>query len=391
MRILGINSGNKGSSWNIACDILENAKMSGHEVLMCTQFEPQTKPKIDVKTFGNKCFSKINSLLTKIDGKDGFKNSSETSKLINIIKGFSPDLIHIHTVHGHCLNIQKLLKFTSDKKIPVLVTMHDSWWFTGRCSHVISNNCDLYKAGCEKCKFKNIYPKTLIFDRACSCSKKKVSLYEANKICFIGVSNWIMNCAKESYCLSKQRVNCIYNGLLKNREIDDLDITFNDGRKTILAVASPWSTEKGLDFIHYIDSKLDYTKFRLIVVGLKEGILSKNAETISTYLNIKQLNYLYKNVDVFINPSKQETLSSVNIEAQINGTPVIAFNTSGIPETVYNKDNLVDAYNFEEFFNKTLNVACSKKQEIPCEFINKFSHEKFIQDYLNVYEEWGRK
>ena len=78
-----------------------------------------------------------------------------------------------------------------------------------------------------------------------------------------------MNCAKESYCLNKQRVNCIYNGLLKNREIEDLDISFNDGRKTILAVASPWSTEKGLDFIHYIDSKLDYTKFRLIVVGLK--------------------------------------------------------------------------------------------------------------------------
>ena len=51
------------------------------------------------------------------------------------------------------------------------------------------------------------------------------------------------------------------------------------------------------------------------------------------------MNCLYQCADLFIHPSLYEGSSIVTLEAMMNGLPVIATNTGGLPDKVRNEYN----------------------------------------------------
>ncbi len=51
----------------------------------------------------------------------------------------------------------------------------------------------------------------------------------------------------------------------------------------------------------------------------------------------QELARLYSSATVFVNPTKEETLSLTNIEAQACGTPVICYATGGTPKPFHQK------------------------------------------------------
>lgn len=57
----------------------------------------------------------INSFLSS----DGFVSSSETRKLIEVIKQFNPDIIHIHNLHGYYIS-EILFNYLKSVDIPVI-------------------------------------------------------------------------------------------------------------------------------------------------------------------------------------------------------------------------------------------------------------------------------
>ena len=106
----------------------------------------------------------------------------------------------------------------------------------------------------------------------------------------------------------------------------------------VLGVAFEWNYKKGLDvFIKLANILPD--KYKIVLVGVKEEIISQlplNILCIKKTNNQSELAKIYTAADVFVNPTREETLGLVNIEALACGTPVVTFYTGGSPECIDN-------------------------------------------------------
>ena len=100
----------------------------------------------------------------------------------------------------------------------------------------------------------------------------------------------------------------------------------------------------------------------------------------------------YIAADVMIVPSKLETFGQTATEAMACGTPVVAFNNTGLSDIVEHKKNgylaeLLDIndlakgilWTLNHSDQKTLSLNARKRAE------NIFSEEAVIKKYLNIY------
>ena len=58
------------------------------------------------------------------------------------------DVIHLHWINQGYLSLRDLERIMASGK-PVVITLHDQWYFTGICHY--SGGCDKYRTRCEKC------------------------------------------------------------------------------------------------------------------------------------------------------------------------------------------------------------------------------------------------
>lgn len=115
------------------------------------------------------------------------------------------------------------------------------------------------------------------------------------------------------------------------------------GKRIVLFVSFGWSNKKGLDTIIELANKIS-NQYQIIVVGTDQEtdkMLPENVMSIHRTQNQKELAALYTKADVFVNPTKEEVLGMVNIEALACGTPVITSIAGGSPECVDSKSGLI--------------------------------------------------
>ena len=100
---------------------------------------------------------------------------------------------------------------------------------------------------------------------------------------------------------------------------------------------------------------------------------------------------LYSSADVLVNCSREDTLSSLNIEAQACGTPVVTFDSTGSKETVDNKCGFaVETGNYEILFSKMMEIYSNKKSYYTT-MCHKFVAENFekasnYNKYIELYK-----
>ena len=278
MKIIQINATfrNGGSTGRIAYDLMLLQICEGFEAYAAYGYETGAEHIDNTICLQGSWQRKFNILRTRLFDHHGFYNEAETRKLIRWMDEIHPDIIHLHNIHNHYVNVKMLFDYIKKKNIPVVWTLHDCWTMTGHCSHFDYAKCDKWKTECHSCKLLKEYPPTWFFD-------KSRQNYRDKKQCFTGVeklivvspSEWLAGIVRQSY-LREYDVRVINNGVdtsvfdpdACNSDIDVKSKLGIQGKKMILALMSVWQKNKGTEYISKLADFLNNDEV-LVVVGLK--------------------------------------------------------------------------------------------------------------------------
>ena len=288
-------------------------------------------------TFYIKCMA----LLSRIFGNNGFNSTFATKRLIKELKNFNPDVIHLHNLHGHNVNLKILFDYLNQSNKKIIWTFHDCWAFTGYCPYFVMAKCDKWKAECYKCQQKQ--DTTWFFDRSKNIfNRKKSAITQLQNLTIITPSKWLADLVKQSF-LQDYPVQVINNGIdlsIFKPTTGDFRQKYNiaDDKFILLGVAFGWGKRKGLDVFIELSKRLS-DKYQIVLVGTNDKtdkLLPKNIISIHRTQNQTELAEIYTAANLFVNPTREENYPTVNMESLACGTPVLTFRTGGSPEILDN-------------------------------------------------------
>ncbi len=350
---------------------------------------------------GNKWDTWMHGLETRLLDRHGLASVSVTYDFIKHLKEISPDIVHIHNIHGYFLNYPVLFEYLSKSGIPVVWTVHDCWLYTGHCYYYSYIQCNKWESGCGDCPQKRKIPASWWLDRSARNYQDKQEAFTSmphGKLTIVPVSDWIRGEMSRSF-LKGYPFRVIHNGI--DTEVftvygaEEVKRKYGwQGKHVLLGVASIWSEEKGLpDFIKLAQQLRDDEM--IVLVGVTEeqkSQLPQNVYGIRRTENIRELAQLYSAADVFVNPTWQDNYPTVNMEAIACGTPVVTYRTGGSVEAVTEDTGfiveqgdvkgLLDAVRVIEQYGKHYYVDRCRKYALA-----NFRKEDRYADYLNLYEE----
>lgn len=300
---------------------------------------------------------KLHAILCRINGKQAYFSQFATRGLIKYIERIQPDIVHLHTIHGNYLNIPMLLTFLANRKIRTIITMHDCWYYTGGCFHYTQANCFKWQQSCGNCPKKKTDTPAYFLDKSSQILADRKRLFDAiPDLTVTGVSRWICEESQKGIFHDKNVVT-IHNGIdttvfrpttLQDIEPNEVLLKLQSelsGHFTIMGLAGKWLDPINREAFLYIISRMEDND-RFLLFGCDEAklnilnSLSLTEGKVITFgytTNRQQLAILYSLADVFINCTREESFSLINIEPQACGTPVVTYANTGAQETVNNK------------------------------------------------------
>ena len=285
------------------------------------------------------------------------------------------DVIHLHWVNQGFLSLKNLERILASGK-PVVVTMHDQWYFTGICHY--SGGCEKYRTQCEQCpmvKSRGADLARRVFDR-------KRAMYEGSNITFVGCSRWMADMARQSALTQGHTVTNIPNAIdtdvfkpMDKQEARRLHNLPTDKKLLLFGAQRITDPRKGFDFLveacEHISMHHPTLPGRLEVVVLGGDAQSVKetfplpVHTVNYLSNEAEIAQLYNAVDLFVTPSLQDNLPNTIVEAMSCGTPCVGFNVGGIPEMITHKqDGYVADYCDSLDFAQGISW-CLKEDRIP--------------------------
>ena len=395
-RIVFFNLGNFGSTGTIIRSIGSFSNDKGFEYCF---FYPSSK--YNKKALKNEyiiCSRFFNWAAEKISFYTGLFciwQKIHTALVIHKLKKISPSIVHLHNLHNTYINVPMLFNYLKNNNIKVVWTLHDCWSFTGRCPHFLLSGCDKWKNGCGHCPLQaDFYPASLIDNTSKMWSMKKKWFTSLDSLMIVTPSKWLMKMVGQSF-LKNFPVQVINNGI-------DLNIfrfvksDFREKHKckkyVVLGVSFGWSIKKGLDIFIKLSEVLPNT-YSIVLVGTSDEIdkkLPSNIISIHITTNQNELAQIYSSANVFLNPTREETYPTVNMESLACGTPVVTFNTGGSPEMIEKDTGIVIDDNSWEKTRDAIVFCCEKKQfnrDIIIQKAQKFDKKQQLERYINLYKQ----
>lgn len=393
MKILQINSvyGIR-STGRIAYEIAMLQKKNGMQPYIVSGEGHSDSP--DHYIMSGKLYLKLNILKTRLFGKHGFYSKLATKRMLKFIDKVSPDVIHLHNIHGHYFNVKMIFDYIQKHNIPVVWTLHDCWAFTGHCAHFDYAGCQKWKTGCGKCPLRRSYPDSWFFDRSKGnfALKKKIFTRTEN-MHIVTPSEWLSSLARESF-LGKYPVTTINNGIdttvFSYRESDFRKRYGLEGKFVIMGIVSNLNSTKGGQYFLSLSEKLREDE-HIILLSLEKDseLLPDNITAIPRTDSPQQLAEVYSAADVFVNPTMQDTFSMINVEALSCGVPVVTFVAGGCAEPVSEKCGITvkkgDAQGLYDGIQRVRNGEINRNE---CrEQGLKFASELCFSKYINLYRD----
>lgn len=317
------------------------------------------------------------------------------------VKEINPQLINLHWICNGFLKIENIAKLNK----PIVWTMHDMWVFTGGCHY--TEDCENFTNTCGNCP-------QLESDRKYDLSywnlKRKIKAWQKLNLTNVSPSKWLADCSQKSFILEKYITKVIPHGLdlyiykpIKSSLARQM-LGLPTDKKLVLFGSSPGTTadkRKGLQFLIPAIEKLSYNleKIELVIFGSREKKTTKEwgfkVHYLGQFYDDISLSLVYSAVDVMVVPSLQEAFGQTASESLACGTPVVAFDATGLKDIVDHKLNgyLAKPYEAEDLAtgiawvlededrHQKLRINAREKAE------REFSLELQAKRYLSLYQE----
>ena len=160
----------------------------------------------------------------------------------------------------------------------------------------------------------------------------------------------------------------------------------------ILGVAFGWGKKKGLDIFIELSKRLDENKYKIMLVGTDEYIekdLPDNIISIHRTKNQNELAKIYSAADLFVNPTREDTYPTVNMESLACGTPVLTFNTGGSPEIIDETCGMVvEKDDIDSMYNEIINICENNvfAKEMCLRKSRMFDKNEKYRNYIELYK-----
>ena len=400
MKILQINAVyNMGSTGRNVKETAEYIKAQGIESRIATSAGATNDEEVYV--VGNWLDKKMHALCSRFFGLQAYFSKQSTKKLIKWIKKQRPDVVHLHNLHANYIYLNELLKYLAKADIPTVITLHDCWFFTGKCSHYTVENCYKWETGCYNCPKLKEDHNSWFFDKTKTMWRDKVKYFQAiPRLSVVGVSDWITNEARRAPMFKNATsISRIYNWvdleIFKPRETDIVKrYDLPDHKFLILCISAGWD-EGSIRFKNLMEFAMALSDSMHIVLvgGIKDSInLPQNITSIGYISSLAELAEIYSNVNVYVHLSYEDTFGKVIAEALACGTPAVVYNSTACPELIANGcgvvvspgniEEIVDGLNMIQlqgkyYYQKTCRLQAEKL----------FSLQKNCAEYLKTYKE----
>ena len=398
MRVFQLNTycGVK-STGRIACDIAKLVQREGGQCQIGYGIPDISK---DSEPFayriGTPLERKIHGAARKLLDAEGYGSHLSTQKLIQKLQSFQPDVIHFHNLHGCYLNFDLLFHAVAEMDVPVVWTLHDCWPFTGHCAYFDYSGCNMWKTGCRHCTQQKNYPVCIGLDGSGRNYRHKKRLFTLpRQITFVAPCEWMKIPLSESF-LSHYPVRVIPNGVnLSDFYPIESSLRQDYGladKKIFLAVASEWDERKGLKYILQAAERMGEA-YHFVVIGLDETQMSglpANVLPLAKTSSTHELAAWYSAADCFLNPTLEDNMPMVNLEALACGTPVVVFRTGGCPEAVTPECGIVvEQGNLDALCKAAVEIADieGSMRQACIQRAAHFDAQKTFQSYINLYKE----
>ena len=257
------------------------------------------------------------------------------------VADLNPDIINLHWVCNGFLRIETLAQF----KQPMVWTLHDLWPFTGGCHY--SQDCERYKISCGSCPQLQ---STRSKDLSRWVWQRKAKAWKDLDLTIVASSQWMADCARSSSLFRDRRIEvipcCLDTEKYKpvNQQFARELLNLPQDKQLVLfgAIGGTSDRRKGFHLLQPALQQLsqagEHDQIELVVFGASQPEQPIELGFKSHYLGYVRddiaLALIYSAVDVMVVPSVQEAFGQTASEALSCGTPVVAFDATGLKDIV---------------------------------------------------------
>lgn len=262
------------------------------------------------------------------------------------------DIIHIHWINHGFLNPKNVQRLSLFKGKRIFWTLHDSNPITGGCH--VRYDCAGFSKECGYCP---VLMSSKQHDLSNKTWQMKNNAYQKLNFQLIAPSKWMQKSAQEASLTKTKTTHFIANALdtdffkPKDKLVSRDNLNLPKDCFIVLAGYMPSTSDRHKGFQQLKEAmrelsnmtNLSERKLLLLFYGSDDKKMGDEIQIPHLFFgkitddNI--LADLYNSADVFLFPSIEESMGYTALESIACGTPVVAFNTSGVTDVIRHKIN----------------------------------------------------